>query len=90
MPRAAVSVYAPATLGRITVARSLVRRNPVRSFPRRGRRGHWMRHDDLDGQAQSTVAMEPAITAGWRITGFSISGPRMMSSVASSARASST
>ena len=42
------------------------------------------------GSSRSTVAIDPAMTAGWRITGFSISVPRMMERVSRKACASNT
>jgi len=42
------------------------------------------------GAIRSTVAIEPAITAGWRMIGFSMSGPSLMASVRRSASANIT
>ena len=63
--------------GRWPMSRTAVSPTPMPSSVRPG----WM---------LSTVAMEPAITAGCRITGFSISGPSTMASVTCNACANIT
>lgn len=51
--------------GRLPMKRTAVSPTPMPSTER-------------PGASRSTVAIEPAITAGWRMTGFSISGPSTM------------
>jgi hypothetical protein len=42
------------------------------------------------GASSSIVAIEPAVTVGWRFTGFASSGPSVIRSVARAAAARST